>query len=218
MDDLTAGYHLDVFDGHNVRELLFGPDLVAALREATDRIIEVHLNVTEPHVWIDRFADAGADVITVQAAPCPDVAEALDHIRHRGCRPSLGLEVGEPVEHAVGLLEHTDRILVMGTVLGVRSVEQDPATAARVASLADARHPDECRFDIVVDGGIRRHTVPGLAAAGADGVVPGSLVFGTDPRRALTELQALPVGRAADPLAAFWSGPERARTTAGVAP
>lgn len=66
----------------------------------TSRPIEVHLNVTDPVLWVDRFAEAGADVITVQTRECPDVDDVLAQIAERGCCPSLGLEVHEPVEHA----------------------------------------------------------------------------------------------------------------------
>lgn len=206
VDDLVAGYHVDVFDGHNAPELLFGPDHVAALREATQRPIEVHLNVTDPHFWVDRFADAGADIITVQSGPCPDVVEVLEHIAERSCRPSLGLELHEATSHALDLVEHTGRILLLGTEIGIKGVSQDPGTPRRVAELAAGRTELQRSFDIVVDGGIRTHTVPALAAAGADGIVPGSLVFGADPRGALREITALRVGGAADDLSPFWVG------------
>ena len=76
----------------------------------------------------------------------------------------------------------------------------------RVTELVTARSGDAGRPDVVVDGGIRRHTVPGLAAAGADGVVPGSLVFGEpDPRQAVAEIQALQPGVEAAELASFWT-------------
>lgn len=206
VDDLVAGYHVDVFDGHNAPELLFGPDLVAALREATQQPIEVHLNVTDPHFWVDRFADAGADIITVQTGPCPDVVEVLQHIAERSCRPGLGVELHEATSHALDLVEHTGRILLLGTEIGVKGVQQDPGTSRRVGELAAGRAESQRSFDIVVDGGIRSHTVPALAAAGADGIVPGSLVFGVDPRGALREIAALQVGMATDDLSPFWVG------------
>ncbi len=217
IDDVVAGYHIDVFDGHNVPELLFGPDLVAALRRATRRPIEVHLNVMQPHYWVDRFADVGADIITVQTGPCPDVGDVLGHIAERECAAGLGLELHEPTAHALELLEHTHRILLLGTEIGVKGMDQDPATPGRVAELAAARAAAERHFDIVVDGGIRTHTVPALAAAGADGIVPGSLVFGPDPRRALREIAALPVGASPAELSDFWVGAAGAAAAATTA-
>jgi ribulose-phosphate 3-epimerase len=203
LGDLVDGFHLDVFDGHNVRELLFGPAHVAALRSRTAAVLDVHLNVTDPDYWVDRFAEAGADMITVQSSPCPDVGGTLARIRDHGCRASLGLEVHEPVSQAAPFLAGIDRLLLMGTVIGVKGYDQDPGTAGRVRELVAARPGGP---DVVVDGGIRRHTVPGLAAAGADGVVPGSLVFGEpDPRQAVAEIQALRPGDSAAGRSAFWT-------------
>ena len=205
LGDLVDGFHLDVFDGHNVRDLLFGPAHVAALRSRTAALLDVHLNVTDPDYWVDRFAEAGADMITVQSGPCPDVGATLGRIRDHGCRVSLGLEVGEPVSQAVPFLPEVDRLLLMGTVIGVKGYDQDPLTAGRVGELIAAR-PGGSAPDVVVDGGIRKHTVPGLAAAGADGVVPGSLVFGApDPRQAVAEIHALGAGSEAAGLPAFWA-------------
>jgi ribulose-phosphate 3-epimerase len=203
LGDLVDGFHLDVFDGHNVRELLFGPAHVAALRSRTAALLDVHLNVTDPDYWVDRFAEAGADMITVQSSPCPDVGGTLARIRDHGCRASLGLEVHEPVSQATPFLAGIDRLLLMGTVIGVKGYDQDPGTAGRVRELVAARPGGP---DVVVDGGIRRHAVPELAAAGADGVVPGSLVFGEpDPRQAVAEIQALWPGDGAAGRSAFWT-------------
>ena len=203
LGDVVDGFHLDVFDGHDVQDLLFGPDLVAALRQRTSAVLDVHLNVTDPDYWAGRFAEAGADMITVQSGPCPDVGATLARIRELGCRASLGLELHEPVSQAAPYLADIDRLLLMGTVIGVKGYDQDPGTAGRVRELVAARPGGP---DVVVDGGIRRHTVPGLAAAGAGGVVPGSLVFGApDPRQAVAEIQALRPGDGAAGRSAFWT-------------
>ncbi|HEX4253743.1 MAG TPA: ribulose-phosphate 3-epimerase [Streptosporangiaceae bacterium] len=205
LGDVVDGFHLDVFDGHNVRDLLFGPAHVAALRSRTAAVLDVHLNVTDPDYWVDRFAEAGADMITVQSGPCPDLGATLARIRDHGCRVSLGLEVGEPVSQAVPFLPEVDRLLLMGTVIGVKGYDQDPATAGRVGELVSARH-GQPGPDVAVDGGIRRHTVPVLAAAGADGVVPGSLVFGQpDPRQAVAEIHALRPGSGSVQRSQFWT-------------
>jgi ribulose-phosphate 3-epimerase len=202
LDGHVDGYHIDVFDGHNVADLLFGPDVVAALRRRTVSTIDVHLNTTDPDYWVDRFADAGADIITVQTAPCDNLRATLRHIRDRGVRAGLGLETHEPVGHAIDHLDAVDRLLLLGTAIGVKGRDIDPAARDRVAALAAARSTDT---PIVVDGGIRKHTVPMLAEAGADGVVPGSLVFAEpDPRHAAEEIRALAPGHRA-PMSPFWT-------------
>jgi ribulose-phosphate 3-epimerase len=206
VEDLVDGFHIDVFDGHNVPELLFGPDLVAALRHHTAARIEVHLNVSDPEYWIGRFAAAGADIITVQAGPCADVARVLARIRALGCEAGLGIELHEPTASATPFFPLAGRLLLLGTRIGVKGQQLDPATPRRVAELAEARGQSAYHPAIVVDGGVRRHTVPLLAAAGADGVIPGSLVFGADDLRAvLAEIAALVPGGAPAGESAFWT-------------
>ncbi len=206
VEDLVDGFHIDVFDGHNADHLLFGPDLVAALRPATTATIDVHLNVVDPPRWIDRFAEAGADTITVQSGPCDDVGEVLARIRDRGCEPGLGIEVHESIDVAVPHLPALSRVLLLGTPIGVKGRDLDPATIGRVAALIAARELAGVRPSIIVDGGIRKHTVPGLAAAGADGVIPGALVYGDgDPRQAAAQIRDLKVGVADQVLSGFWS-------------
>jgi ribulose-phosphate 3-epimerase len=186
VDEAVDGYHLDVFDGHNVDDLLFGPDFVAAVRRRTARPLDVHLNVTDPDHWARRFVDVGADMITVQSAPCSDVLETLELIRVLGAQASLGVEVHESVADVAGLRDATDRYLLMGTAIGVKGLGLDDAAPDRVRELKQTGRP------VFVDGGIRPHTVPVLAAAGADGVIPGSLVFGDpDPVAAVRRLHAL---------------------------
>lgn len=195
VDDLADGYHIDVFDGHNVPELLYGPDLVAALRRRTAKTIDVHLNVTEPDYWAERFIDAGADMITVQTGASPDIRATLAAIRARGAKPSLGLEVHESPSHAAAHFSAIDRVLVMGTAIGIKGVGLDPAAPDRLRELVALRAAaglDEASMPLFVDGGIREHTVLDLAAAGADGVVPGSLIFGApDPCAAIAHLHSL---------------------------
>lgn len=186
------GFHIDVFDGHDVPELLFGPDLVAAVRKRTDLPIDVHLNVTDPDYWLDRFIAVGADMVTVQRAASGDIRKTLERIRGQGAAPSLGLEVDEHTSAAVELFDKVDRVLVMGTELGVRGQELDDHAPSRVRTLASARTAQHHPM-IFVDGGIRAHTVDALAGAGSDGVIPGSLVFDDPhPAEAIDRLHRLP--------------------------
>lgn len=189
--DLVApaadGLHLDVFDGHNVDDLLFGPDFVAAVRARTELLLDVHLNVMDPDHWARRFIAVGADMVTVQSGACPDVHKTLGSIKEEGALASLGIETHEPVAAAAVLAPEIDRFLLMGTAIGIKGGTLDPATPRRVTELrahpvlADQRRP------IFVDGGIRQDTVRALAEAGADGVIPGSLVFGADDPVAVIE-------------------------------
>ena len=190
--DTADGLHLDVFDGHNVDELLFGPDFVAAVRARTTLPLDVHLNVTDPDHWARRFIDVGADMITVQSGPCADVHETVAAIRGAGAQAGLGVEVHESTAAAAELAGEIDRFLLMGTAIGVKGIGQDPATPDRVRQLRSlAREAGNAR-PVFVDGGIRSSTIEALAAAGADGVIPGSFVFGAaDPNEAIRHLHRL---------------------------
>jgi ribulose-phosphate 3-epimerase len=131
--------HIDVFDGHNVPELLFRPDLVVALRKRTTRLIDVHLNVEDAYVWARRFIAAGADMVSVQPGASPDIGATLDSIREQGAQPSLGLEVHETTDQAAALFAKIDRVLLMGTAIGVKGVDLDPATPDRIRQLVTRR-------------------------------------------------------------------------------
>lgn len=187
--DTADGFHIDVFDGHNARELLFGPDFVAAVRRRTELPLDVHLDVSDPDTWAQRFIDAGADCITVQAGPCRDANATLATIASAGARASLGIELHEDVAETVRRLA-VDRYVLMGTRLGIKGVAPDAATADRVAQLRRLVPPT---VEICVDGGIRTETVAHFAAAGANAVIPGSLVYGSpDPVDAVRKLHRLP--------------------------
>src|SRR5262249_38837084 len=116
----------------------------------------------------------------------------LAEIERLGARPGLALSLEQPLELAAELLERGDRVLLMGTALGIKGVGLDPRACERIERLAALRDASGRRPEIVSDGGIRAETVGLLAAAGADGVVPGSLVFGEQDRHAaVARIQAL---------------------------
>lgn len=190
VDPAVDGYHLDIFDGHHVDELLFGPDFVAAVRKRTRRPIDVHLMVSDADHWARRFIDVGADMVSVQTVNCHSVEESLESIRSQGAKASLGVETHESPEYAHSLLPHVDRYLVMGTAIGIKGVGQDPATPDRVRQLRGLL--GDSPVEVFVDGGIRPTTVGPLAHAGCHGVIPGSIVFGDpDPVAAVERLHAL---------------------------
>jgi ribulose-phosphate 3-epimerase len=175
LDAHVDGFHIDVMDGQVVPELLYGPDLVRAVAGRARRArVDVHLMLAGSDAWIERFAAAGAGMLTVHRRWCRDVAATLRAIRSHGVQPSFALELGEPVAAVEPLLGLVDRVLLMGTEIGVKGVEPAPETLPRVRELR-ALAPD---VELFVDGGIREHTIGELARAGADGVTPGSLVFG----------------------------------------
>lgn len=175
-------YHLDVADAHFVPTLLFFPDLVAALRPLTTKPFHVHLMVDDPLTLVEPFVDAGADLITVHAEhPGGDarVRDALHAIDASGAQAGVALQLETPLEAALPYLEQVGAVVLLGTRLGVKGQDLAPEACPRIAQLRAWRHERQLdeRVKIIADGGIRAHTVPQLRAAGADAIVPGSLVF-----------------------------------------
>jgi ribulose-phosphate 3-epimerase len=191
VDALVDGYHMDVMDGVCVPDLLFGLDFIAALRRRTNKVLDTHLMLTNTDAWIDRYADAGSNLLTVHRKFCRDVSATLVQIRSRGAHAGLVVELKDPLSIQELHLDDVDRLLVMGTEIGVKGRGLHPDTVQRIGQILDLCRRAGRRPEIVVDGGIRRETVPLLAQSGADGVVPGSLVFGeTDPCAALNWIHA----------------------------
>jgi ribulose-phosphate 3-epimerase len=196
LDSRVDGFHMDVMDGHFVPELLFGVDAVRAVA-ARARLarVDVHLMVADADAWIEPFAAAGADIITVHPQSCVDITATLRGIQSRGADPGVALTIDLPVETAAPLLELVDRIVLMGTAIGIKGIDLAPETLPRIRRLVQLRDASRRRAEIYVDGGIRVHTVPEIARAGADGVAPGSLVFGqADWDEAIRFIHHQPVG------------------------
>jgi ribulose-phosphate 3-epimerase len=147
--------------------------------------------LTNTDAWIDRYAEAGSDLLTVHRRSCDDVSATLQQIRSRGARPGLVVELSDPLSIEQLHLDLVDRLLVMGTEIRVKGRGLHANTRARIASILELCHRTGRRPEIVVDGGIRRQTVLLLAQPGADGVVAGSLVFGEpDPCATLQWIRA----------------------------
>ena len=171
-------YHLDVADAHFVPGLLFFPDLIAALRPLTSRPFHVHLMAEQPARLIDDFVAAGADILTVHLELGPSVADYLRQIRDAGCQAGLAVALDTPIASVRHYLDTLDVMVMMGTALGIKGVGLSPDAAPRLRAMrALLRAAGAAHIRVFADGGIRPQTVPLLRTAGADGIVPGSLVF-----------------------------------------
>jgi ribulose-phosphate 3-epimerase len=191
-------FHVDVMDGNVVPDILFGLDFVAAIRAITETPLDVHLMTYTTAEWIERSVEAGAARVAVHAEFCRGVRAALRRIESLGSMPVLVL----PLDAVIG--EDSlpwgcfQRILLMGTEIGIKGAGLDPRVFERIEALIRLRAGLGVEFEIFVDGGIRPETVPQLAEAGAEGVVPGSLVFGAqDPIATLSWIHSLAAGRCA---------------------
>ncbi len=169
-----SGYlHMDVMDGHFVPNLTMGPDTIAALRGIAP--LDVHLMVTDPLNFIESFADAGADIITVHAE-ANDTAASIDAIHARGLKAGVAIRPSTPLSALDPWLDAAELLLPMSVEPGFCGQVFDEGTYDRIRSLREAR-PDTL---IEVDGGVTCENAAALREAGADILVSGSAIFGTE--------------------------------------
>ena len=181
VDAYSERYHLDVADGHYVPEMLFFPDLVKAIRKHTEKPFEIHLMSTEPLRWIEPFAAAGSNGIIFCFDSLMDPAEAFRKARAAGQFVGVSLMIHEPISLLEPFWPLLDMVTIVSTQMGIKGATMDPSIPDKIrqakAAIAACGKP----VDVQLDGGIRRNTVPLMAEAGADWIVPGSLMFGENP-------------------------------------
>src|SRR3954466_5475290 len=133
LDGHVDGFHLDVMDGHFAPDLLYGPATVEAVAARARRsLVDVHLVVDDPDRWIAPFAEAGAGMLTVHPECCADAAATLAEIAARGARAGVALSLETEIAVVAPLLDAVDRVLVMGTEIGIKGVDPAPETCDRV--------------------------------------------------------------------------------------
>jgi ribulose-phosphate 3-epimerase len=181
VEPYTERFHLDVADGHYVPSLLFFPDLVRSLRKHTATPFEVHLMTTDPRAWVGPFVDAGADLVIFCFDSLADPAAAIKQVRDLGRLVAISLRVTEPVSLLDPYWSSIDQVTLMGTPIGTKGTAIDRSIFAKIRAVRAAIEKHDARVEIQVDGGVRRNTVPQIRQAGADWIVPGSLMFGEEP-------------------------------------
>ena len=184
--------HVDVMDGRFVPNISVGLPVVEAVRSATKLPVDVHLMIVEPDRWVERFAHAGADLISVHVEADPHLHRTLHAIEQAGAQPSVTLNPATPLVMLEEVLPIVRQVLVMSVNPGFGGQTFIPAALDRIRRLRawlDERNPT-CRLE--VDGGIKASNVRRVVAAGADTIVAGSAIF--TPERpvaeALAELRA----------------------------
>ena len=173
ISDYADSFHIDVADAHFAPNLLFFPDLISAIRKCTPKPLHVHLMVIEPTSMISSFIEAGADRITVHVES-NHVPEALREIRSAGRHPGLAIKLETAVETLQPYTGQIDHVISMGTHLGIKGVSLAPEACDRMRAI---RRLFPSAVNLYADGGIRTESVPRLREAGADAIVPGSLIF-----------------------------------------
>jgi len=170
--------HLDVMDGRFVPNITIGPLVVEAVRKATRLPLDAHLMIVEPERYVEAFARAGADVISVHAEASPHLHRTLQAIRAAGAKPAVALNPSTGLEAVEYVLGDCAMVLLMTVNPGFGGqsyIEAVTEKIRRLRALADARG---LPLDIEVDGGVKPETAARVAGAGANVLVAGTAVFG----------------------------------------
>lgn len=167
--------HLDVMDGHFVPNISFGPDIITSVRSQTKKTFDTHLMIAPCDPYLQKFSDAGSDIITVHAEAGPHLDRSLQAIKAMGKKAGVSLNPATPVNVLEHVLDRLDLILVMSVNPGFGGQKFIEAMIAKIAVIKSMI--GDRPIDLEVDGGITPETAPLVAAAGANVLVAGSAVF-----------------------------------------
>lgn len=181
LDEAGAQYvHIDVMDGMFVPSISFGMPLMKSIRPCTDRIFDVHLMIEEPVRYIDDFAEAGADLITVHAEACKHLDRTIEAIKEKGLLAGVAINPATPLSAVEWVLPKVDMVLIMTVNPGFGGQKLIPYTLDKVRALRAMIEKADLKTDIEVDGGINLENVTEAMDAGANIIVAGSAVFRGD--------------------------------------
>jgi len=171
--------HVDVMDGHFVPNLTIGPPVVKSLRKVTKLPLDCHLMIDNPNEYIQAFADAGADWVSVHYEACPHLHRSLEMIVKAGMKPGVVINPHTRVDLIEEVLPMVHHVLVMSVNPGFGGQEFIPFSLGKIRRLAEFRRDLGLTFRIEVDGGVAHDTVTQVVQAGAELLVAGNAVFGS---------------------------------------
>jgi ribulose-phosphate 3-epimerase len=184
--------HIDVMDGHFVPNITIGPLVVQAARAVTAKVLDVHLMITDADRYVDAFAAAGADWITVHVEACSHLQRTVSRIRELGKRPGVVLNPATSLATLDYILAEVDLVMLMSVNPGFGGQSFIPSTLAKVKELRCRIAAQKQHVDIEIDGGVSLKTIDDIAAAGANIFVAGSAVYGSnDYRETIAALRKL---------------------------
>lgn len=182
--------HIDIMDGMFVPSISFGMPVVKSIRKESSLYFDVHMMVKDPERYVEEFQSCGADMITVHAEACRDLAETVKKIHETGADAGVAVNPDTPLSAVTDVMDQVEMILIMSVYPGFGGQKYIPESTERIRTLR--RMLDEKGLEhvhIQVDGGINRETIDEVLAAGANIIVAGSAVFGSNIEQNVRELQ-----------------------------
>jgi ribulose-phosphate 3-epimerase len=184
--------HVDVMDGHFVPNITIGPLVVKAVRQVTAKVVDVHLMIENADRYLESFAEAGADWITVHVEACPHLHRTVTRIRELGKKAGVVLNPATPLETLDFILEEVDLVMLMSVNPGFGGQSFIPSTLRKISRLKKRIDELGLNVGIEIDGGISSATITRVAEAGANIFVAGSAIYGkTDYQSVIKELRGL---------------------------
>ncbi len=184
--------HIDVMDGHFVPNITIGPPVIKALRRHSTLPFDVHLMIAQPDGYIEDFADAGAQIITVQVEACTHLHRTIQLIRKVNCQPAVALNPATPLESIRYVLEEVDMVLLMTVNPGFGGQEFIRGVLPKIRQLRKMIDSAGLQVKIQTDGGVNDDTIGLIARDGGEVFVAGTAIFGQDDyARAIARLRQL---------------------------
>jgi ribulose-phosphate 3-epimerase len=192
IDEAGADWiHIDVMDGHFVPNLTIGPGVVKALRPHSQKPFDVHLMISPVDLFLDAFAEAGADIITVHPEAGPHLHRTIQRVKGLGKKAGVSLNPATPAKALDYVLEDIDLVLVMSVNPGFGGQKFITSQLRKIEAIANRIAKESLGARIEVDGGIDSETAPLAVSAGASVLVAGTAVFRGGPDRYASNIKAL---------------------------
>jgi ribulose-phosphate 3-epimerase len=183
--------HVDVMDGRFVPNITFGMPVLKSVRKVTKLPLDVHLMIVEPERYIEAFAEAGADHITVQLEACIHLDRVLASIRDVGCRAGVALNPATPLDGLRYVMHRLDQVMIMTVNPGYGGQSFMPEVVPKISRMRQLINDSGKAIDIVIDGGVKPGTIEQVVEAGANVAVAGSAIFSASPDAYASKIGAL---------------------------